>query len=35
MAAAIADDNRQKAFPVMTYNGLRHLAAVSPEMQTA
>ena len=35
MAAAIADDNRQKAFPVMAYNALRHLAAVSPEMQTA
>jgi hypothetical protein len=35
MAAAIADENRQKAFPIMTYNGLRHLAAVSPEMLTA
>ena len=35
MAAAIADDNRQKTFPVMAYNALRHLAAVSPEMQTA
>ena len=35
MDAAIADENRQKAFPVMAYNGLRHLAAVSPEMQTA
>jgi uncharacterized protein (DUF1800 family) len=35
MSAAIADDGRQKAFPVMAYNGLRHLAAVSPEMQTA
>jgi uncharacterized protein (DUF1800 family) len=35
MAAAIADDGRQRAFPVMAYNGLRHLAAVSPEMQTA
>jgi hypothetical protein len=35
MAAAVADDYRQKAFPLMTYNGLRHLAAVSPEMQTA
>jgi uncharacterized protein (DUF1800 family) len=35
MNAAVADDYRQKAFPVMTYNGLRHLAAVSPEMQTA
>ena len=35
MAAAIADEGRQKTFPLMTYNGLRHLAAVSPEMQTA
>jgi hypothetical protein len=35
MDAAIADDDRQKAFPVMAYNGLRHLAAVSPEMNTA
>jgi uncharacterized protein (DUF1800 family) len=35
MNAAVADDYRQKAFPVMTYNGLRHLAAISPEMQTA
>jgi hypothetical protein len=35
MAAAIADEGRQRAFPVMTYNGLRHLAAVCPEMQTA
>ena len=35
MAAAIADDDRQKSFPVMAYNALRHLAAVSPEMQTA
>jgi hypothetical protein len=35
MAATIADDNRQKSFPIMTYNALRHLAAVSPEMQTA
>ena len=35
MAAAIADENRQKSFPLMTYNALRHLAAVSPEMQTA
>jgi uncharacterized protein (DUF1800 family) len=35
MAAAIADEGRQKAFPLMTYNGLRHLAAVSPEMLTA
>jgi uncharacterized protein (DUF1800 family) len=35
MGAAIADEGRQRAFPVMTYNGLRHLAAVSPEMQTA
>jgi uncharacterized protein (DUF1800 family) len=35
MAAAVADQDRQKTFPVMTYNALRHLAAVSPEMQTA
>ena len=35
MAAAIADEGRQRTFPVMTYNALRHLAAVSPEMQTA
>ncbi len=35
MASAIADEGRQKTFPLMTYNGLRHLAAVSPEMQTA
>ena len=25
----------EEAFPLMTYNALRHLAAVSPEMQTA
>ena len=35
MAAAIADDGRQRTFPMMTYNALRHLVAVSPEMQTA
>ncbi len=35
MAATIADEDRQKSFPIMTYNALRHLAAVSPEMQTA
>ena len=35
LLTVIADDGRQKAFPVMAYNGLRHLAAVSPEMQTA
>jgi uncharacterized protein (DUF1800 family) len=35
MAAAVADDGRQKSFPLMTYNALRHLVAVSPEMQTA
>jgi uncharacterized protein (DUF1800 family) len=35
MDAAVADENRQKQFPVMAYNALRHLAAVSPEMQTA
>ena len=35
MDAAIADAERQKTFPVMTYNALRHLVAVSPEMQTA
>jgi uncharacterized protein (DUF1800 family) len=35
MAAAIADDDRQRSFPMMTYNALRHLVAVSPEMQTA
>jgi hypothetical protein len=35
MAAAVADPERQKAFPVMVYNALRHLAASCPEMQTA
>jgi uncharacterized protein (DUF1800 family) len=35
MAAAVADDYRQKVFPPMTLNALRHLIAASPEMQTA
>jgi uncharacterized protein (DUF1800 family) len=35
MAAAVADDWRQKAYPPMILNALRHLVAVSPEMQTA
>jgi hypothetical protein len=35
MAAAVADEGRQKSFPTMTYNALRHLVAVCPEMQTA
>jgi hypothetical protein len=35
MAAAIADADRMKTVPIMTYNALRHLAACSPEMQTA
>jgi hypothetical protein len=35
MGAAIADDGRLKAFPPMTLNALRHLVAVSPEMQTS
>jgi uncharacterized protein (DUF1800 family) len=35
IAAAVADEDRQKTFPLMTYNALRHLVAVSPEMQTA
>jgi uncharacterized protein (DUF1800 family) len=35
MGAAIADPDRQRTFPVMVYNALRHLAAVCPEMQTA
>ena len=35
MGAAVADDERLKAFPPMTLNALRHLVAVSPEMQTA
>jgi hypothetical protein len=35
MDAAVADDYRQKTFPVMTLNALRHLVAVSPEMQTS
>ena len=35
MGAAIADDGRLKSFPPMTLNALRHLIAVSPEMQTA
>ena len=35
MGAAVADDGREKSFPPMTLNALRHLVAVSPEMQTA
>ena len=35
MDAAVADDWRQKTFPVMTLNALRQLVAVSPEMQTS
>jgi uncharacterized protein (DUF1800 family) len=35
MGAAVADEGRQRAFPPMTLNALRHLVAVSPEMQTA
>jgi len=35
MGAAIADDDRQRKFPPMTLNALRHLVAASPEMQTA
>jgi hypothetical protein len=35
MAAAVADDWRQRDYPMLTYNALRHLVAVSPEMQTA
>jgi uncharacterized protein (DUF1800 family) len=35
MGAAIADEGRLKAFPPMTLNALRHLVAVSPEMQSA
>ncbi len=35
MAAAIADPDRMKTFPIMAYNALRHLAACSPEIQTA
>jgi hypothetical protein len=35
MAAAIDDPERQKTFPIMVYNALRHLAACSPELQTA
>jgi uncharacterized protein (DUF1800 family) len=35
MGAAVADDNRQRSFPPMTLNALRHLIAVSPEMQTS
>ena len=35
MAAAVADPDRQKTFPVMVYSALRHLVAASPEMQTA
>ncbi len=35
MDAAVADDWRQKTFPVMTLNALRQLIAASPEMQTA
>ena len=35
MGAAIADNGRLKSVPPMTLNALRHLIAVSPEMQTA
>ena len=35
MAAAVADDDRQRKFPPMTLNALRHLVAASPEMQTS
>ena len=35
MGAAVADDDRQRKFPPMTLNALRHLVAASPEMQTA
>jgi hypothetical protein len=35
MGAAVADEDRQRAFPPMTLNALRHLVAASPEMQTA
>ena len=35
MGAAIADEHRQRKFPPMTLNALRHLVAASPEMQTA
>ena len=35
MAAAVADEGRQRTFPPMALNGLRHLVAASPELQTA
>jgi hypothetical protein len=35
MATALADPQRMEQFPIMTYNALRHLAACSPEVQTA
>ena len=35
MGAAVADDDRQRKFPPMTLNALRHLVAASPEMQTS
>jgi uncharacterized protein (DUF1800 family) len=35
MGAAVADDDRQRKFPPMILNALRHLVAASPEMQTS
>jgi hypothetical protein len=35
MGAAVADEDRQRTFPPMTLNALRHLVAASPEMQTS
>jgi uncharacterized protein (DUF1800 family) len=35
IGATVADDGRRRAFPPMAFNALRHLIAVSPEMQTA
>lgn len=35
IGAAVEDDHRLKSFPPMTLNALRHLVAVSPELQTA
>jgi len=35
MGAAVADEDRQRKFPPMTLNALRHLVAASPEMQTS
>lgn len=35
VAAAAVDDYKLRSYPLMAVNGLRHLIAVSPELQTA